>query len=122
LPWSGERPPFGFSSGTVDPWLPQPAHWADLTVEAQQRDPGSMLQLYRTALRLRREIRDLRGPDLHWLPAPEGVLHFRRGERFECLANLGDSAVRLPEGVVLSSRAGDGQVVEPDTAVWVVHP
>lgn len=80
-----------------------------------------MLHLYRTALRMRREVVDLRGPDLRWVPAPEGVLHFRRGERFACLANLGDSSVPLPEGVVLSSRAGDGQVVEPDTTVWVVH-
>lgn len=80
-----------------------------------------MLRLYRTALRLRREIQDLRDPGLRWLPAPEGVLHFRRGERFECLANLGDTPVPLPEGVVLSSRAGDGQAVEPDTTVWVAH-
>lgn len=28
---------------------------------------------------------------------------------------------RPTEGVVLSSRAGDGQAVEPDTTVWVVH-
>ncbi|TGN66767.1 alpha-glucosidase [Nocardioides eburneiflavus] len=120
LPWSGDRSPFGFSPGPADPWLPQPAHWADLTVEAQQRDPDSMLHLYRTALRLRSEVHDLRAPGLHWLPARDGVLRFRRGDRFECLANLGDAAVPLPEGVVLSSR--DGQVVEPDTTVWVVHP
>jgi alpha-glucosidase len=122
LPWSGDRSPFGFSPGPADPWLPQPAHWAELTVEAQQRDPASMLHLYRTALRLRSEVHDLRDPGLHWLPAPDGVLHFRRGDRFECLANLGDAAVPLPEGVVLSSRDGDGQVVEPDTTVWVVQP
>ena len=120
LPWSGSRPPYGFSPPGGEPWLPQPAHWADLTVEAQERDPGSMLQLYRTALRLRREVHDLRDPGLQWLPGPDGVLHFRRGEGFECLANLGDSPVPLPEGVVLSSRAGDREVVEPDTTVWVV--
>jgi hypothetical protein len=56
LPWSGERPPFGFSAeGTAAaPWLSQPAHWADLTVDAQLADPCSMLHLYRAMLRIRR--------------------------------------------------------------------
>ena len=39
LPWSGDEPPFGFSpaGAQAEPWLPQPGHWADLTVEAQRR-------------------------------------------------------------------------------------
>ena len=36
------------------PWLPQPAHWADLTVAAQDAHPASMLNLYRAALAERR--------------------------------------------------------------------
>ena len=37
-------PPYGFSpaGATAEPWLPQPADWAALTVEAQDRRPGSM--------------------------------------------------------------------------------
>lgn len=56
LPWSGRRQPYGFSPAGVEtaPWLPQPPLWGDLSVEAQNRDPGSMLALYRTALRVRR--------------------------------------------------------------------
>ncbi len=34
-------------------WLPQPAHWGEHSVEAQDRDPDSTLNLYRAALRLR---------------------------------------------------------------------
>ena len=53
LPWSGETEPFGFSpdGATSRPWLTQPSHWADLTVERQAADPDSMLRLYREALR-----------------------------------------------------------------------
>ncbi|MFP3381784.1 hypothetical protein SB767_36305, partial [Bacillus sp. SIMBA_069] len=53
LPWRGSTPPFGFSpdGATAPPWLPQPADWAGLIVQAQQSDPSSMLWLYRQALR-----------------------------------------------------------------------
>ena len=38
IPWSGDEPPFGFTTGT--PWLPQPAAWRDYTAEAQEQRPG----------------------------------------------------------------------------------
>ena len=49
LPWSGTTAPFGFSPAEAGapPWLPQPGHWAGLTVEAEEADPDSMLRLYR---------------------------------------------------------------------------
>ena len=49
LPWAGQTRPFGFSppGASTDPWLPQPASWSALTVEAQAADPASMLNLYR---------------------------------------------------------------------------
>ena len=40
MPWSGEKPPFGFGAGEGQPWLPQPDAWADLTVAAQDGDPA----------------------------------------------------------------------------------
>ena len=56
IPWSGDRAAVGFSPPDgADAWLPQPADWAALTVAARTGDPGSMLELYRAALRLRRE-------------------------------------------------------------------
>ena len=55
LPWAGSRPPFGFSAEGADrPWLDQPDDWDRLTVERQSGEPGSMLELYRTGLALRR--------------------------------------------------------------------
>ena len=57
LPWSGTRPPYGFSPNpSVRLWLDhQPDDWAPLSVEAQSADPGSMLSLYRAGLRTRRQ-------------------------------------------------------------------
>ncbi len=38
IPWSGNSPPYGFTSGTAT-WLPMPSHWAGDTVEAQHGRP-----------------------------------------------------------------------------------
>ena len=74
LPWSGAAAPFGFSpdGSTGRPWLTQPAHWAGLTVEAEAADPDSMLNLYRTALRIRHEEPDLGDGPLTWWSSPPG--------------------------------------------------
>ena len=82
LPWSGTEPPFGFSppDATGQPWLPQPKEWRELTVETQTGEPGSMLELYRRALRIRRAEPALGAArKMAWLPAPDGVLAFDRG-------------------------------------------
>ncbi|GAA4206680.1 DUF3459 domain-containing protein [Microbispora amethystogenes] len=101
LPWSGTEPPFGY--GTGEPWLPQPAGWRDLTVEAQQRDPGSMLCLYRSALHLRREL--LGEGAMTWLPAGNDVIAFRRDSGLVCVVNFGAEPVPFPVrgSVVLAS-------------------
>ena len=78
-------PPFGFSpdAASRSPWLPQPADWAALTVEAQDADPGSTLRLYRAALRLAaRAARARRRPAELARRRADGVLAFRRGDDF----------------------------------------
>jgi alpha-glucosidase len=124
MPWAGTEPPFGFSKNH-QPWLPQPRAWKDHTVEAENGDPASMLELYRTALRLRRSeptLRD-RATPMRWLPSPGGVLAFRRGGT-ACFANLSGSPVVLPSGaaVLLSSQPLSGRVLPPDTAAWLRMP
>ncbi len=52
LPWVAEAPYAGFGSRD-EPWLPQPADWATYAADLQDRDPGSILALYREAIRLR---------------------------------------------------------------------
>ncbi|WP_055585686.1 glycoside hydrolase family 13 protein [Peterkaempfera griseoplana] len=121
LPWSGTAPPYGFTRQDVDPWLPQPAGWEALTVEAQRADPGSMLNLYRSALRLRRSTAALREGRFSWLESAPGVLSFRRGEDFGCLVNLSDAPVPLPEGgrPLLASAELTGGRLPVDAAVWL---
>jgi alpha-glucosidase len=119
LPWSGEEAPFGFGAGT--PWLPQPESWRKLTAEAQRTDLGSMLNLYRTALRIRRKW--LGDGTLTWLPLGERVLAFRRDSDLTCVANLGPDPVRLPAGeVVLASGRLEGGTLPADTTAWLTPP
>ncbi|WP_027344434.1 glycoside hydrolase family 13 protein [Hamadaea tsunoensis] len=125
LPWSADSPPFGFSAdGAAQPWLPQPAGWKALTVEAQSADPDSTLSLYRAALALRRRFAALPG-ELVWLDADglsaaEGVVAFRRGD-LTCVVNLSARPVALPPGDLLlaSGPIEDGRL-PADTCAWLV--
>jgi alpha-glucosidase len=123
LPWAGERPPYGFSpegSGAT-PWLPQPDDWGPLTAQAQSGDPGSMLELYRAALSLRRTTPALGDGRLAWLDLPGGVLGFTREPGFACLVNVTGDPVPVPEGygVLLASEDLEGGVLPAASAVWL---
>ncbi len=123
LPWSGDRPPYGFSpaGAAAEPWLPQPADWGHLTVEAQSADAGSTLRLYTDALQLRRSVPGLLTEEFGWSTAGPGVLDFRRGPDFRCVLNLGQAPVEIDAGwrvLVASGELRDG-AVPTDTAVWL---
>ncbi|GGQ86631.1 glycoside hydrolase family 13 protein [Couchioplanes azureus] len=113
LPWTGDRPPFGFGG---EPWLPQPEGWKDLTVAAQTGDPHSMLELYRRTITARKV---LRGP-LRWLPTAPGTLAYARSD-VAVVVNMSDAPVPLPEHDtrILASGPLDDGVLPPDTAVWL---
>ncbi|GAA2534776.1 glycoside hydrolase family 13 protein [Streptomyces levis] len=117
LPWTTAGPSYGFGPGGA--WLPQPPGFAAYAVEAQDGVEGSTLELYRTALRLRRKLLD--GEELTWAAnAPDGVLQFDRGEGWRCVTNLTASAVALPAGeVLLSSAPLENGRLGPDTTVWL---
>ncbi|MEU4421350.1 glycoside hydrolase family 13 protein [Actinoplanes sp. NPDC024001] len=119
LPWSGDEPPFGFSVGA--PWLPQPAEWKDRTVQAQTGDPSSMLELYRSAIALRRAEPGLHADDFAWLDAGKDVLAYSRGDDFACVLNLSGAPIPLPEheNCLLASGPLDGDLIPQDTAVWL---
>ncbi|WP_159325018.1 glycoside hydrolase family 13 protein [Streptomyces tendae] len=118
LPWTTEGPSYGFGAGGA--WLPQPPGFARYSVEAQDGVAGSTLELYRTALRLRRKLLD--GESLTWSDdVPAGVLRFDRSDGWRCVTNLTGAAVDLPAGEVLLSSAPleDGGRMGPDTTVWL---
>ena len=134
LPWTGQTPPYGFSApGSEAPWLPMPTGWGPMTVQAQTGRPDSTLALHRAALSARQKL--LVGQDFGWLPAPEGVLAFRRGP-VVCVLNAGSAAARLDHAELglrgqvrvvpgLASHAGQGTAADPsrlppDAAMWLV--
>jgi alpha-glucosidase len=121
LPWTTTGPSYGFGAGGA--WLPQPPEFASYAVAAQDGTEGSTLELYRTALRLRRKLLD--GEELTWADdiadgTVDGVLHFARSESWRCVTNLSDRPVPLPPGEVLLTSAPleDGRI-GADTTVWL---
>lgn len=100
MPWRS-APGMGFTSPEVKPWLPF-GDRRGRSVADQRADPGSVLALTRTLLRMK-------GPDLTYrtLPGPEGTWLFRSG-RLLVAANLGNepTIVDLPAGEALSSVTG----------------
>ncbi len=130
MPWSGEASPFGFTADDVAPWLPMPPAWADLTVAAQERDPGSMLALYRRMLALRKAELSLRRGSVIWLDAPAGAdaLLLRReadgGRDVVVVLNVGADPLALPPGEVLvaSSALGPEGRLPGEAAAIVAVP
>ncbi|RSN41588.1 alpha-amylase [Streptomyces sp. WAC 04229] len=117
LPWTTEGPSYGFGAGAA--WLPQPPVFSAYSVQAQDGVADSTLELYRTALRLRRKLLD--GESLTWSDdVPAGVLQFDRTDRWRCVTNLTGATVDLPAGeVLLSSSPLDADRLGPDTTVWL---
>jgi len=123
LPWSVDGSSLGFSPEGTDarPWLPQPAGWKDLSVEAQNGHDGSTLELYRRALGIRRTHPALGDGTLRWLDAPAGVLALVRDPGFACIVNISTRPYELPpdDSVLLASGPLDQGRLPPDTAVWL---
>jgi alpha-glucosidase len=129
IPWSTGGPSFGFGP-TDASWLPQPEEWERYAASAQVGVPGSTLEFYREALRLRRREK-LGSGSLLWLHnhsdvvADASVLAFGNG-RVQVLANTGTTDVPLPRGltVLLASEDlkpdGAGRLtLPPDTTAWL---
>jgi oligo-1,6-glucosidase/alpha-glucosidase len=118
MPWDAS--PFaGFS--TAEPWLPLNEDWPTRNVAAQEREPGSMLALYRSLLAARRSSRALAIGDFALVDADDDVLAYERrhgDERLLIVLNLGAQRCKLPypantvlEEIILSTlpcRTVDG--------------
>jgi alpha-glucosidase len=122
LPWQADAPGFGFGppDGSA-PWLPQPARWRPLAADAQAGDGGSMLSLYRAALRIRRAAGYSSGDALSWREAAEGALAFSRPGGLSCVVNISAGPVPLPphDELLLTSGPIEDGMLPPDTAAWL---
>ena len=132
VPWTDSGPSLGFGPAGA-PWLPQPPEYADLAPTRQRGRPDSTLELYRTLLRLRREL-GLGRRRLEWIDhdSPD-VLALRlsadgadsavdaASEEVVVLANTGPDEVPLPPDVrvLVSSATIEAGTLPPDTAAWV---
>ncbi|WP_345508977.1 glycoside hydrolase family 13 protein [Terrabacter aeriphilus] len=117
LPWTSGGPSFGF--GADGSWLPQPDWFGAYAVSAQSGDRGSSLELYRSALALRRTLAT--DDDFAWVESgdPE-VLRFARRDGWECLVNFSAREVDVPGRPLLSSTGDLGPTLAPEAAVWFV--
>ncbi|NUP61131.1 MAG: glycoside hydrolase family 13 protein [Nonomuraea sp.] len=119
IPWTSEP-----GCGWRDPWLPIPDDWTRLSAQAQEHDPDSTLNLYRAALRLRKEHPALGGASsgtLTWLEAPKDVLAIERDPGLVVVINTGEVPVAAVPGTVLlaSGPLPAGGSIPPDTTVWI---
>jgi len=91
----------GFTTGT--PWLSL-ADPKERNVDGQRGDPGSLLELYRRLIEVRRGL----GHGIRLLEADPGVLAFERGDHVIAVNTTGEPREAPPGRVVLATHAGDG--------------
>ncbi|MFL6132154.1 MAG: glycoside hydrolase family 13 protein [Nocardioidaceae bacterium] len=117
LPWASAGPSFGF--GDSDPHLPQPDWFGPMSVDVQDGEPDSTLELYRRAVDLRHSLQG--ALTLTWVETGSDVVHFERPGGWHCVTNLGAEPVELPAGRLLlaSERIADGKLA-PDATAWVM--
>lgn len=130
MPWERAGASFGFSP-TGAAWLPMPAGWGTISVEAQTGDDTSMLELTRRALRIRRSEPALGDGELQWVSDPSSeclVLRRPAGDLDQHVLvamNLGTqpAVVQAAEAILSSGadlqRVPGGFLLPPDTAAWL---
>lgn len=84
--WEASAPNAGFSDANRT-WLPVKPPQADRAVDTQSGD-DSVLAFYRAMLKLRRSEPSLRSGRQTFLPAPDPVLAYTRGDDIACVFNL----------------------------------
>ena len=119
IPWGGTEAPYAFGPGDGQPWIPQPADWASLTVEAQTGAEARRSRSTATRCAARRDFAWTAGDEVEMLDLGADVLAFRRGP-LTVVLNCGEAAVELPEGeLLLASGPVDGGKLPADTAAWL---
>ncbi len=122
LPWeAGAGAANGFNT-TGKSWLPQPDIYASYSRDQQDGVDGSTLELYKQALKLRKQLKLGEG-SFDWAPEfiGDSSLGYRNGEVL-VVHNFGHSPIELPRGEVLASSLHgmtSGHVLAADQTVWL---
>jgi len=132
MPW-GASLNAGFTEG--EPWLPLGPEAKTRHVAAQVDDPASVLNLYRTLLRYRREMPSLHRGSYRRMMAPDGVFAYRReasgSPAVDVVLNCTSEQreIDIVGEIVLSTemdrserRVGGGLVLQPKEGIVVVRP
>ena len=117
LPWTSTGSSFGFGSGKAH--LPQPREYGALSMQAQSKIKGSTLDIYRTALKLRKKLQTTE--ELEWIKTGDPqVLHLSRKNGWHCITNFDGADFTLPKGEILhSSSPLKGRKLPKNTTVWL---
>ncbi|MHA7275279.1 glycoside hydrolase family 13 protein [Arthrobacter sp. Hz1] len=121
LPWTTEGASLGYSH-TGESWLPQPEGWAELSREAQQKDPRSVLSLYKNALAQRR-LHQLGSGSLAWAEDyfAEGCLGYVNNSVL-VLLNMSPTDLEIPDLPILlrSNPAADSsRMLSSEECIWL---
>ena len=117
LPWVSTAMAFGFG-GIETTWLPQPGWYARYARDRQEGVPESTLELYKRALRIRRQL-GLGAGELTWLSEPGArTLVFARGAVVVTCAFDDEAVLPRDAEVLLASNPDFFGPVPPDTCVW----
>jgi alpha-glucosidase len=145
--WSnrfGEGASFGFSPAHTpdgqraqNPHLPQPLWFKNFAADTESADPESMVNLYRTALRLRAKLlTTTRATALEWLNISgfesTSIAYTRKtvnNGRLASVTNFGRAPLPLPQGKILltsdelekphTSESSTDFLLPQDTTVWI---
>ena len=122
LPWeAGVGDANGFNQ-TGKSWLPQPEIYAEYSRDQQEGIEGSTLELYKHALKLRKQLALGEG-SFEWVDefVGDNSLGFRNGEIL-VVHNFGHEPIALPFGEVLASSLHEmtsGHDLVADQTVWL---
>jgi alpha-glucosidase len=129
IPWDGST---GHGWGDASPWLPWPPEPDVRNAETLRADPGSILHLYRRILAARRDSPALQLGAWEPLPAPDGVIAYRRAagdDQRVVIVNFDDDEMAVPVDCdltveVASDGTGEGAPYSgrvPGSAALILH-
>ena len=122
LPWeAGVGAANGFNQ-TGKSWLPQPEIYADYSRDQQEGIEGSTLELYKHALKLRKQLALGEG-SFEWVDefVGDNSLGFRNGDIL-VVHNFGHTPIALPAGEIIASSlhgTAEGHDLVADQTVWI---